>query len=85
MARRSREVIAKLAAQAGAEPRASWQRRLIRALTGRWKSRRVPQSGLVMFVGEDAPRNPDDPMSDPKVQARVVGKAIARRARRPKQ
>jgi hypothetical protein len=35
-----------------------------------------------MFAGEDAPRDLDDPLSDPKVQARI-GKAIAKRAKRP--
>jgi hypothetical protein len=33
-----------------------------------------------MFVGEDAPRDLDDPLSDPKVQARI-GEAIAKRSK----
>jgi hypothetical protein len=33
-----------------------------------------------MFAGKDAPRDLDDPLSDPKVQARV-GKAIAKQAK----
>lgn len=77
MTRRSREVIDELAAQAGAEPRGSWPRRLIRTLTKRWQARRAPRSGLVMFAGEDAPRDLDDPLTDPKVQARI-GEAIAK-------
>jgi len=36
-------------------------------------------TGLVMFVGENAPRDLDDPFSDPKVQARI-GQFIAKHA-----
>jgi hypothetical protein len=33
-----------------------------------------------MFAGQDRPRDLDDPMSDPKVQARI-GETIARQVR----
>jgi hypothetical protein len=34
-----------------------------------------------MFAGEDTPRDLDDPLSDPKVQARL-GETLAKQARR---
>jgi len=34
-----------------------------------------------MFAGQDAPRDLDDPLSDPKVQARI-GETIANQAKR---
>ena len=74
--------VAELARLAGAEPRPRWDQRLFRALMKKWRSRKPPTSGVVMFVGEDAPRDLDDPLSDPKVQARV-GKVIAKKARPP--
>lgn len=80
--KRSRAVVSELTRNAGAEPRLSWPRRVLRAALQKWGLRKAPPSGLVMFAGEDAPRDLDDPLSDPKVQARI-GKAIAKRAKRP--
>ena len=79
--KRSQSVVSELARQAGAEPRLSWPRRVLRAALQKWKLRSPPPSGLVMFAGEEAPRDLDDPLSDPKVQARI-GEAIAKRAKR---
>ena len=79
--RRSRATISELARQAGAHPRSSWPLRIFRALLRQWTTRKRHASGLVMFAGEDAPRDLDDPLSDPKIQARV-GEVIAKRAKR---
>jgi len=78
---RRRETIAELARQAGADPYPAWPRRFARALLRKWTQR---SPAPVVSVGEDAPRDLDDPLSDPKAQARI-GEVIARRARRPKQ
>ena len=43
--------------------------------------RRHPISEPVLLAGRDAPRDLDDPLSDPSVQARV-GEAISKLARR---
>jgi hypothetical protein len=80
---RSRARISELAKQAGAEPYSAWPRRLARALLRKWMSRTPPSSGLIMFAGEDGPRDLDDPLSDPKVQGRV-GEAIAKLIYRPR-
>jgi len=56
-------------------------RRFLRKLLRTWKSRKPHASGLVMFAGDDAPRDLDDPLSDPKVQARF-GQAIAKQVER---
>jgi hypothetical protein len=79
--RRSRAAVSDLARQAGVQPRPSWPARVFHTLSRKWKSRKGHASGLVMFAGEDAPRDLDDPLSDPKVQARI-GKVIAKRAKR---
>jgi len=79
----SRSVVSELARNAGAEPRLSWPRRLFRAALKNWKPQEPAPSGLVMFAGENAPRDLDDPLSDPKVQARI-GEAIAKRAKHPR-
>jgi hypothetical protein len=78
--RRSRSTVSDLARQASAEPRRSWPQRVLHAALRKWKLRKAPPSRLVMFVGEDAPRDLDDPLSDPKVQARI-GEAIAKRSK----
>ena len=78
MSLRSRQTIFDLADHAGATY-SKWPRRLGRT---RLKTRRphMPAAtGLVMFVGENAPRDLDDPFSDPKVQARI-GQFIAKHA-----
>ena len=75
--RRSRAVVLELARQAGAVPRFPWWRRLTIALRRRWALRNRHASGLVMFAGENGPRDLDDPLSDPKVQARI-GEAISK-------
>jgi hypothetical protein len=78
MGRRSR--IVDLAELAGAELHRPWYKRVFRALFVNWRSGKPPARGLVMFSGEDAPRDLDDPLSDPNVQARI-GETIAKRAR----
>ncbi len=78
--RRTRVAISEVARQAGAAPHSHWPQSLFRALRRKWKSRK-PAAGLVMFAGEDAPRNLDDPLSDPKVQARF-GEAIGSQGKR---
>ena len=81
--RRSRATISELARQAGARPLLSWAQRIFCALSRKWTSRKRHASGRVMFAGEDAPRDLDDPLSDPKIQARV-GEVIAKRAKGPR-
>jgi hypothetical protein len=77
MGRRSR--IADLAKLAGAELHRPWHKGVFRALFVNWRSGKPPPRGLVMFSGKDAPRDLDDPLSDPNVQARI-GETIAKRA-----
>jgi len=76
-----RETIAALARQAGAEPYSAWPRRLARALLHKWTRRSPAPVRPIIFVGEDAPRDLDDPLSDPKVQA-LISEAIAKKAGR---
>lgn len=76
--RRSQAAVSEIAELAGANPRLRWHQRLLRLVFRNWKSR---NRGLVMFAGENVPRDLDDPLSDPKVQARV-GEIIAKRGKR---
>jgi hypothetical protein len=78
--RRSEATVSALAKQAGAEARMPWPQRFVRGLLRKWASRKRHASGLIMFAGQDRPRDLDDPMSDPKVQARI-GETIARQVR----
>jgi hypothetical protein len=71
------------AGQTGAETYSAWFGRLGRALLRRGRWRKLTPPGLVMFAGEDAPRDLDDPLTDPKVQTRI-GKTIAKQLQRPK-
>ena len=81
--RKSRATVSKLARQTGANTRPSSRLTFLRSVLKKWSSRQTPASGQVIFAGEDAPRDLDDPLGDPKVQARV-GEAIAKRARQPR-
>jgi len=73
-----------MAKQAGADPYSSWPVRFMMALLKRWTSKAKTGSGPILFSGKDAPRDLDDPLSDPAVQGRV-GEAMAKQAqRRPK-
>lgn len=78
--RRSRATVSALAKQAGAESRMTWPLRFFRGLLRKWASRKRHASGLIMFAGKDRPRDLDDPLSDPKVQARI-GEVIAKQVR----
>jgi hypothetical protein len=72
---------AELAKPAGAQRRWGLTLRMLRRLLQRWTVRDRRADGPVIMAGGDAPRDLDDPLSDPKVQARV-GEAIARLASR---
>jgi len=78
--RSPRQTIFDLAEQAGAATYSKWPRRISDTVLKKWRSR--PAAGLVMFAGRNAPRDLDDPLSDPAVQARV-GEFIAKQATRP--
>jgi hypothetical protein len=81
--RKTRATVSELAKQAGATTRPTSRLSFLRSFLTRWRSRPVPASGLAIFIGEDVPRDLDDPLSDPKAQVRV-GDAIAKRARKRK-
>ena len=81
MARGLRGKVSELIKQSGAEPYSSWPRRFARALLRKRMARKPAASGLVMFAGEDAPRDLDNPLSDPKVQGRF-GDTIAKLGQR---
>ena len=74
--RLSRGTIFELAQQAGAETYSGWPRRIGDTLLKRSLSRPAARSGLIMVAGQNAPRDVDEPLSDPMVQARV-GELIA--------
>ena len=81
--RSPRQIIFDLAEQAGAETYSKWPRRISDTVLKKWQSRHpAARSGLVMVAGQNAPRDLDDPFSDPKVQARI-GEFIAKQATRP--
>jgi hypothetical protein len=81
--RNIRATVSELAKQAGATTRPTLRLSFLRSFLTKWRSRPEPASGLAIFTGEDAPRDLDDPLSDPKAQARL-GEAIAKRARKRK-
>ena len=81
--RKTRATTSELAKKAGADERPSSRLAFLRSVLKKWSARPAPPSGLVMLAGKDAPRDLDNPLSDPKVQARV-GEAISQGARRPR-
>jgi len=78
MSPRSQQTIFDLAEEAGAKT-CSKSRRLGRTLLKSRQPQMPAAAGLVICVGENAPRDLDDPFSDPKVQARI-GQFIAKYA-----
>jgi len=78
--RESQAAISELAGQTGVQPRRPWLLRILRAVSKKGTTGKRRLSGLVMFAGEDAPRDLDDPLSDPKVQIRF-GEAIAKQSK----
>ena len=79
--RESQAAISALARQASGQPRGPWLLRIFRAVSKRGTPGKRRLSGLVMFAGEDAPRDLDDPLSDPKVQPPRFGEAIAKQSK----
>jgi hypothetical protein len=79
MSPRSQQTIIDLAEEAGAKTCSKSPRRLGRTLLKSRQPQMPAAAGLVICVGENAPRDLDDPFSDPKVQARI-GQFIAKYA-----